>query len=537
MEQIIRNEIRKIVNDFKQLPYLFIGTGFSMRYSTAPAWNKLLMDTWMIINEKDETKYKRFLKKVSYNLGLDNKPLDDEEKKYYLNPELATQIRVQFNDKFYLDDEFEKLIFTEEELKELYEKDYDPFKLYIAKQTRKLAIDEGRKEFNEIKHLKNNQNKIAGVITTNYDDILENIFSDFDVLIGQNNMLIANVNNLFEIFKIHGCSTEPRSIVITQEDYNYFENKLKYLSAKLLTLFVEHPIVFIGYGVGDLNIRGILKEISECLNTDQLEMLKRNLIFINPAFGTSEGISSKEIDFGDKRITMTEITLEDYSTFYQELGGIKSSMSIKVMRKMQDMFCRFIATTEATNNIMVNINSKSVADEKLGIYFGDLDVIADMGFDYYGIEDIIQDVLFDDKPSLMNIQLIEKTFNRIRSIAGKTYLPIYKYINGLNYDISKIPGYWHIIRELKDIKLTTSEKKYTENEKKFNCIYDIQSEFPEHIPKQLANVLANIQNISDEDLGEYLREKYNEPIYMKKYASTMKKLVAAYDFIIYNSEK
>ena len=27
-----------------------------------------------------------------------------------------------------------------------------------------------------------------------------------------------------------------------------FDKKLKYLSAKLLTIFVEHPIIFIGYG-------------------------------------------------------------------------------------------------------------------------------------------------------------------------------------------------------------------------------------------------------------------------------------------------
>ena len=54
-------------------------------------------------------------------------------------------------------------------------------------------------------------------------------------------------------------------MVFTQDDYNDFAKRKKYLSAKLLTFFTEHPLVFIGYGAGDPNIKAILSDIDEAL--------------------------------------------------------------------------------------------------------------------------------------------------------------------------------------------------------------------------------------------------------------------------------
>jgi hypothetical protein len=54
-------------------------------------------------------------------------------------------------------------------------------------------------------------------------------------------------------------------MVLTTSDYEVFLKKKKYLSAKLLTYFSEHPLLFVGYGAGDPNIRAILSDIDEAL--------------------------------------------------------------------------------------------------------------------------------------------------------------------------------------------------------------------------------------------------------------------------------
>ncbi|ELU5586553.1 SIR2 family protein [Clostridium perfringens] len=529
----IKNQIDKIVGSFTQLPYLFIGTGMSIRYSTAPTWNKLLYEIWSIVNEsEDESKYKKFIRSIEFNLGINDK-LSDEQKKYLLNPEVASRIQTEFNKKFYEDDLFEKKVFSKEESLEILEKGYDPFKMYIAKITKNLKLESDNKNFYEVNSLKKHQNKIAGVITTNYDLILEEIFSDFSIMVGQDNMLTSNISNLFEIFKIHGSTSEPSSIVITKDDYEYFENKLKYLSAKLLTLFVEHPIIFIGYSISDYNIREIIKEMAECLTSDDIERLKNNFIFLTQSEDGEESIKCKEIDFGDKRIKMTEIYLNDYSKLYEALSNIKSSMPIKLIRKMQDMVCNFVATTKPTKNIMVgNIDSPNLKDEEIGIYIGKLDTVAEMGFDYYGIEDIIEDILFDSNPNLMNKKLIEKTFKNIRSVAGKTYLPVYKYLRGLNMKRSNLPKEWHILDSIDSFKLTNMDSRYSKTDYNFKSLNEIELKFSEHIPRQLAYIQKEIKNIDKEELGDFLRRSFRNEN-MKSYSSTLKKLVAIYDLLMY----
>ena len=536
----IEIEIQELIRGFKQLPYLFIGTGISRRYSTAPSWDELLYNTWVIVNGENEDRYKKFVNRISHDIKLDTL-ISDEERKYRLNPRIATEIQKQFNHKYFEDDEFEKKVFLTDESKEILDNNYDPFKAYIAKMTRDLTIcDSGnRQEVLELEELKKNQNKIAGIITTNYDLILENIFSDFDVLIGQDSMLTSNMNNIFEVFKIHGSSNDPSTIVITQDDYDYFHNKLKYLSAKLLTLFVEHPIIFIGYSIGDLNIRSILKEIAECLNKTQLDDVKNNFIFISPSFGEREEIKSKEIEFDGKKIIMTEIVLKDYSILFKSLSIINSSMPVRIMRKMQDMFCKFIASTEANNNIIVgNINDNRIDDNQYGIYFGNIETVSTMGFDYFGINDIIEDILFDNKKYLMNKQLIDKTFKNIRSIAGGTYLPVYKYLKGLSINVAELPSGWKLIKSKNDMKLTKSEKMYTHREEQYTSIKQIEKEYSNHIPKLLAYIRFNILegNIETEDLGEWLRVTFTKPEVMNKGLSTYKKLVATYDYMKYSKK-
>lgn len=117
------------------------------------------------------------------------------------------------------------------------------------------------------------------IITTNYDTFLEDIiFTEHTSIIGQK--IITNlIMDMGEIYKIHGCATDYSSIVLTKEDYETFNSRSKYLIAKLLTFFLEHPIIFIGYGVNDENIKNILADIDLVLGGEN--ELMPNMFFVN----------------------------------------------------------------------------------------------------------------------------------------------------------------------------------------------------------------------------------------------------------------
>ena len=91
------------------------------------------------------------------------------------------------------------------------------------------------------------------LITTNYDTFLERMFADYAPIIGET-VLRASYASIGEILKIHGCVSNPSSMVLTDSDYAQFAIKRKHLSAKLLTYFAEHPLLFVGYSASDPNI-------------------------------------------------------------------------------------------------------------------------------------------------------------------------------------------------------------------------------------------------------------------------------------------
>ncbi len=157
-----------------------------------------------------------------------------------------------------------------------------------------------------------------------------------------------------------------------------------------------------------------------------------------------------------------------------------------------------------------------------------------MGFEYYGIWEIIEDILFNNKPYLMDSKIFEKTFKLIRSTAGKTYLPIYKYLKGLDRQKDTIPADWCIINDLDDIALNSNEKNYTKDNKIYTSIDQILSDYPDYYPKQLSYIMLSKNYIGTEDLGDFLRRGFKNDDIKAKFASQVKKLVAIYDFKKYS---
>lgn len=105
------------------------------------------------------------------------------------------------------------------------------------------------------------------IITTNYDKMLEGIFVGYEPIVGKG-VLKYNINSYGEIFHIHGIADDPLSMVLTVSDYEKWHIESQYFAAKLLAYFVEHPIIILGYGLGDPNIKTILSDIGRIVADD-----------------------------------------------------------------------------------------------------------------------------------------------------------------------------------------------------------------------------------------------------------------------------
>jgi hypothetical protein len=99
------------------------------------------------------------------------------------------------------------------------------------------------------------------IVTTNWDDQLENIFDDLvNVVVRKDKSpLISNKGR--NIFKIHGDVGRPASIVVTQSQYFSFQREDTYLNRKIYTLFSEASPIFLGYSLTDPNVSFLYDEV------------------------------------------------------------------------------------------------------------------------------------------------------------------------------------------------------------------------------------------------------------------------------------
>jgi SIR2-like domain len=242
-------DIAKVLADASCQPILFVGSGFTKRYAAGPSWEELLtsLAKGCPAIDKEFAYYKQM-----YNGDL--KKIGSVFADLYREWAWAAKSKSKFPAEY----------FTADAPSDIF------FKHTIAELLKDLGPNSkgsyGSPELDaEIEALKNIS--AHAVVTTNYDEVIERLFPDYKRIIGQKVMREPYLS-IGEIFKIHGCRSEPNSIIISEADYKKFEQDHKYLSAKLLTYFVEHPLIFIGYRAEDPNIKAILYDVDRMVKAD-----------------------------------------------------------------------------------------------------------------------------------------------------------------------------------------------------------------------------------------------------------------------------
>lgn len=350
------NTILDIVYEMKCQPILFVGSGLSIRYFDGPNWENLL-----------EEMAKRC-------------PTVDQDIEYYFQgdkelPEIGG----------ILADAYYEWAWGKGKKKfpdELRDRDY-PSDIFLKYSVAEYLKEETPDDIDEIqneqhRHEIKSLQKIQphAIITTNYDPLLEVIFPDYEPVVGEK-ILRSDYQSVGEILKIHGSVTDPSSIVLTDGDYAIWEEKKKYLSAKLLTFFAEHPVLITGYDVGDSNVKRILADIDEILSPEG--SIIQNLFFLqwqsdlSKLAGFSREHQTPTVD--GKSIRMNLIQAESFGWVFDAFstGGNIEGVNLKLLRTLMANTYDIIKTKAPRKEIEINYESLSRAvdsGESFGTVFG-----------------------------------------------------------------------------------------------------------------------------------------------------------------------
>ena len=304
---------RNLEDHFKQFdasPILFVGSGLSRRYLGVSCWEGLLRQFSDAIGEN----HVRLRSTSNGDLTI-----------------YAQNLAKAYAEKWWETEEGKLLV---EENDALFVDEQSPLKVSISKfiQDAHKNLPTDAALLHEIELLSNAN--IDGIITTNWDSFLENQFPKFTPFIGQDGLITGRSHGIAEIYKIHGCCTVPNSLVLTQSDYEMYRKKNPYLSSKLLTMFIERPVIFLGYSLTDQHIAEILEDIVSCFPNASLEFLKNKLLFVEWKSDLEEATISDSVIH--KKIPVKYVQAPSYKEIFEVLCETKKRIPAHLFRAIKD---------------------------------------------------------------------------------------------------------------------------------------------------------------------------------------------------------
>lgn len=385
---------------------------------------------------------------------------------------------------------------------------------------------------------------VDGVITTNYDPLLEAAFPDFRVFVGQEELLFEDPQGVGELYKIHGSCSQPDSIVITRDDYDDFDRRNPYLAAKLMTIFVEHPVVFLGYSLTDPNVGSILRSIVTCLSSaERIATLADRLIFVQWERDATPSMTRGVIPVDGHPIPVVTVTVPDFNDVFAALAGLRRAFPAKLLRQLKEQVYDLVLEGDPKGRLHVLPLDDKTDLSSVELVFG-VGAIAQLR-SYVGLsrDDLVDDIL-DDGADLQASRVVHEAIPNILSHPGN--VPIYKYLRqaGLLNETgdlidaktvdSKIAN--HVTARKKRLALTDTVAKSPEakSARKLTLKELVANEDP-------GSVLQHIPALSEDDLdpGELRRFLIrNEDLRHHRYhASQWIKMTCLYDWLLYGRQK
>uniref|UniRef100_UPI0024310486 SIR2 family NAD-dependent protein deacylase n=2 Tax=Rothia TaxID=32207 RepID=UPI0024310486 len=546
-----REELKSAFKD-QNPPYLFVGSGFSKRYLGAQSWWELL-------------------EQIRATLG-DSCPREKYADADTSAPEYAENMADDIKKEWWGSNRY-SYIYGEEANRKIAEGKYGPIKQVAChvlkgnvnpKEMMNGRFVEEALEY-ESSDILSRELKIFKeinspcLITTNYDSLLEALL-EYEVYVGQDDLILSPTQGVGEIYKIHGDVKNPNSIILTKTDYDKFKNHDKYLHAKILTIFAENPIVFLGYSLSDENIRDIVQGIVNCIgdNKEKYESFSNRMYIIDrPRADSEPRIEQCEIPLSGVTLNARKVYLNNYLDLFDVLANdVKLRVPAKTMRffreslyaefsdpkKLIDIFCKSI--DEIVEEVKNGGGEKLIA----GLTFSAPQSTGlGLGFQSMEIEDVRDGYVLGRDSDWNVYRCINYFVSR-----NVTWMPIHRYLNSVSLQDFKSNLSAEDIGILsKKIKEISPESIHSKNIsipaqliKEYQSVNEVLTlgacKYKDNSGKEKNVTLGNKANIilkmdeskiSDTELFEFISRNRES---LKKISGVYPKLICLYDHVKYS---
>lgn len=512
-----KEEFNTLLKAKKGAPFLFLGSGFSRHYLGTPQWDGILQ-------KFAPHKLAQYYSKLNTDSLI----------------KVATAIAKDVTEEFWnLDDDDEFKMAVQDKVLD----GSSVLKIKISDYLKKQSLHDFPDEYEEEIHILERL-CIDGIITTNWDDTAERLFPKFTPYVGQEQLFFSSTYSVGEIYKIHGSYKIPQSLILTENDYDGFSKKNPYLAAKLITIFIEHPIVFLGYSISDSNIQDILKSIVACLDNDNIRKLQDNLIFVewveDSTFQTA--IERQDIMMGNKvNLPVIKIRTHSFKEVYELLQYYERAIPANMLREYKKQFYEIVQSETPEKQLYVLPSDEVDQNKNIQVVYG-FGAIKQFrsAVGYRGIKptELLRDVLTDTNEWNAE-QVLAEAYPQLTRTTPKAFLPIYKYLSqvGIDSDENYLGNKLGLNYKLKRGSDFQSYK-FQDDEKGLS----LQEAIDKYKGKEIwkATALIPYLDISENEysiLCDFIERNFNDfLIKHNSYSTYMRKLICFYDWKKYGWE-
>ncbi|MDF2846954.1 MAG: hypothetical protein K0R97_936 [Oerskovia sp.] len=229
-------------------------------------------------------------------------------------------------------------------------------------------------------------------------------------------------------------------MTLIERDYDGFTDRNAYPAAKLLTIFAEHPVVFLGYSLSDKYIREIINSIAKAVGPARISALEERIYFVewddDPSSSPKVSRYYLEVSTG-QALPVTRVQTHSFLLVFDALARLVRPFPARVLRELRKYVFDLVTHPEpgqARESVRVlPFDSKDA--EGLRVVFGvgefsdaEANLISSIGFRALTRDDLARDVLGIRERGIDAKNVLRMTLPDILRGASNSCLPVMKYL-------------------------------------------------------------------------------------------------------------